>query len=93
MFSYSVDCTLVSINLFPNVIKFMSPFMIHQPLYLSERQQRKKKQAQMAFLAAHSVLGNLLVMQPMSPLLLLVPAGRHGLTVHSPASVLFYSAE
>lgn len=43
----------------------------------------------MVLLAAHNVLGNLLVMHVKPRLLLLVPAGRHGLTVHLPASVLF----
>lgn len=43
----------------------------------------------MALLAAHNVLGNLLVMHVKPRLLLLVPAGRHGPTVHLTASVLF----
>lgn len=50
----------LDIHLLPNVITTMFPFVIHQPLYLLERKQRGKKPAQMAFLEAHSVLGNLL---------------------------------
>lgn len=46
----------------------------------------------MSFWTAHGVLGNLLAMHPALALLLLVPAGRHGLMVHTAASASLYPA-